>query len=396
MYVEEVLFTPDGDLAVVVRPTWRTSRCGECGRQAPRYDRRHQRRWRHLSIGRIGVHLLYEPWRVSCRGCGVRTEKVPWAEHGSRFTYEFEEMAAYLAQVTDQTQVSRLLRIAWATVGSIVHRVVRRRLDPERMSQLRRIGVDEFSYRKRHRYLTLVVDHDARRVVWAAPGRRAETLHAFFDHLGEPGCEQLDLVTIDMAAGYLKAIQERLPRARVVFDRFHVQQLASAALDEVRRSIVREGCAGSARKAIKNLRYVLLKNPSKLSPSEHSRLSELQRTHQPLYRAYLLKETLAEALEQTNLDDAREVLRAWLAWASRSRLKPFVKAARTVRKYFDGILAYVDHRITNGLVEGLNAKLRLVARRAYGFHSHQALIAMLFLNCGGIVLDPPLPQPTQS
>lgn len=390
MYVEKVLFTIDGDLAIGVRPSWRRSRCGECGRQARRYDRRGVRRWRHLPLGRTQIDLLYEPWRVSCRRCGVRVEEVSWAPHRGRFTYDFEEMAAYLAQVTDQTQVSRLLGISWKTVGSIIERVVARRLDPDRLAGLRRIGIDEFSYRKRHRYLTIVVDHDRRRVVWAGVGRSAETLGRFFDLLGEQGCRRIELATIDMAGGYIKAIRERLPAAQIVFDRFHVERLALDALDEVRRSMVRE-LEGTERRAVKGLRYLLLKNPWNLSHLEEQRLSEVQRTNRKLYRAYLLKETLADALDQHDLELARTLLRDWLSWAARSQLKPFVKAARTIRQHLDGILAYVSTRLTNGLTEGLNGKLRLVARRAYGFHSPQPLIAMLFLTCGGLVLNPPLP-----
>ena len=390
MFVQDVQFCLDASLGIEVRPSWRLSRCGQCSRRAPRYDRRPVRRWRHLPWGRTSVDLLYEPWRVDCEHCGVRVEQVPWAAHGSRFTRDFEEMAAYLAQVTDQTQVSRLLGIAWQTVGSIVERVVADRLDSDRLGGLRRIGVDEFSYRKRHRYLTLVVDHDRRRVVWAAEGRSAETLKKFFDLLGPEGCAEIELATIDMAAGYIKAIEESLPQAQIVFDRFHVERLASDALDEVRRAMVREVQGTAEGKAIKGLRFLLLKNPGNLSSEQEQRLSDVQRTNQRLYRAYLLKETLAEALEQEDVDLAREQLRDWLSWASRSRLKPFVKTARTIRKHFDGILAYVQTRLTNGLTEGINNKLRVIARRAYGFHSPQPLIAMLLLTCGGIKLEPPL------
>jgi transposase len=390
MFVKDVQFCLDASLGIEVRPSWRLSRCGQCSRRAPRYDRRPVRRWRHLPWGRTSVDLLYEPWRVDCEHCGVRVEQVPWAAHGSRFTRDFEEMAAYLAQVTDQTQVSRLLGISWQTVGSIVERVVADRLDSDRLVGLRRIGVDEFSYRKRHRYLTLVVDHDRRRVVWAAEGRSAETLKQFFDLLGPESCAEIELATIDMAAGYIKAIEESLPQAQIVFDRFHVERLASDALDEVRRAMVREVQGTAEGKAIKGLRFLLLKNPGNLSSEQEQRLSDVQRTNQRLYRAYLLKETLAEALEQEDVDLAREQLRDWLSWASRSRLKPFVKTARTIRKYFDGILAYVQTRLTNGLTEGINNKLRVIARRAYGFHSPPPLIAMLLLTCGGIKLEPPL------
>ena len=195
MHVRDAHVATDGPLSVWVRPSWRRSRCGRCGRRRPRYDRRPLRQWRHLPWGRTPVWLQYAPWRVSCRRCGVRVERVPWAAGSSVFTAPFEELAAYLAQVTDRTTVSRALGISWQAVGSIVERVVSRRLDPERLAGLRRIGVDEFSYRKRHHYLTVVVDHDKRRVVWAGKGRSAETLKKFFDLLGPSGCEQIVLVT---------------------------------------------------------------------------------------------------------------------------------------------------------------------------------------------------------
>ena len=396
MFVKAVQFRPDGSLAIEVRPSWRLSRCGQCSRRAPRYDRRPLRRWRHLPWGRTMMDLLYAPWRVNCPCCGVRVEQVPWAVAGSRFTQDFEEMAAYLAQVTDHTQVSRLLGISWQTVGKIVERIVSERLDPDRLVGLRRIGVDEFSYRKRHHYLTLVVDHDRRRVVWASGGRSAETLKEFFDLLGPEACDQIELATIDMAAGYIKAIEESLPQAQIVFDRFHVERLALDALDEVRRAMVREVKGTAEGKAIKGLRFLLLKNPYNLSSGQEQKLSAVQQTHRRLYRAYLLKETLAEALDQDDVDLARQLLRDWLSWASRSRLKPFVKTARTIRKHFEGILAYVQTRLTNGLTEGFNNKLRVIARRAYGFHSPQPLIAMLLLTCGGIQLKPPLARPATS
>ena len=198
----------DCPLVVSVAPSWRRSRCGTCGRRAARYDRQPIREWRHLSWGRVPALLRYAPWRVSCRRCcGVKVERVPWASGVSVFTSEFEELAAYLSQVTDRTSVSRLLGISWATVGNIVERVVARRLDGARFAQLRRIGVDEFSYRKRHHYLTVVVDHDdARRVVWAGKGRSAETLGAFFGQLGPGGCARIELVTADLASSWQKAL----------------------------------------------------------------------------------------------------------------------------------------------------------------------------------------------
>jgi len=319
---------------------------------------------------------------------------VPWAEIGSRFTELFEELVAYLAQATDKTQVSRLAGIAWASVGAIVTRVVARCQDTSRFEGLRRIGIDEFSYRKHHRYLTIVVDHDRRRVVWAGKGRSSKSLAPFFEELGKEGRAAIKVATIDMAQGYIKAIGENLPEAQIVFDRFHVQKLAGDAVDEVRREIQRRSKGTEEEKALRKSRYALLKSPWDLSPIEREKLASVQQANRPLFRAYLLKETLRKALNYKQPWRARLALKGWLAWASRSKLAPFVRTGRTIRKHLEGVMAYVSERLTNGIVEGINNRLRVIARRAYGFHSPGPLIAMLFLCCGGIVLNPPLPVPT--
>jgi transposase len=178
---------------------------------------------------------------------------------------------------------------------------------------------------------------------------------------------------------------------QIVFDRFHVQQLARDAVDEVRRQQWRQLQGTDEGKSIKDSRYALLKNPWNLTRDERNKLSEIQRDNAKLYRAYLLKESLAKALDYLQPKRASDALDAWLAWASRSKLKPFVKAARTIRKYKKRILAYIKDRLTNGIVEGFHNKVRAIARRAYGFHSPKPLIAMTFLSCGGISLDPPIP-----
>ncbi len=390
LVVDAFSFEPRG-LVLDVRPRHRRPRCGGCGRKRPGYDRSAPAHWRHLGIGDLKIWLRYAPRRVSCRRCGIRTERVPWAGPGSRFTRDFEELTAYLARATDQTAVTHLLGIAWRTVGAIVGRVVGRRLDQDRLQGLRRIGIDEFSYRKRHRYLTLVVDHDRRRVVWAGEGKGAEALSGFFKALGPKGCAALETVTMDMSGGYQKALAQHAPHAEVVFDRFHVQRLASDALDAVRREQLREQRGTPEGKELFRSRFTLWKNPWNLSDQERRKLKTIERSNQKLYRAYLLKEALAQALDYRQPWRARQALREWLGWASRSRLPAFVKLARTIRKHLEGILGYIGERLTNGIVEGINTRLRMVARRAFGFHSPQALISMLYLCCGGVRLEPRLP-----
>jgi len=353
-------------------------------------------RWVHLNIGVMRLILEYAPRRVECPDCGVRVELVPWARAGSRFTRLFEEMVAYLAQITNKTEVSRMTGISWRTVGNIVSRVVAEKLDPNRLDGLKRIGVDEFSYRKRNRYITTVVDHDRHRIVWAKEGKSSETLDAFFEELGPERASKLEIVTMDMSAAFIKSVRDKAPKAKIVFDLFHVLKLASEAVENVRRAKVNqlnELDNPEEAAAVKKSRYALLKNPWDLSAKEWDKLAAIQKHNAPLYRAYLLKEALADIFREPSKETAEDELDRWLAWASRSKLKPFVKAARTVRKYKDGILAYVETKLTNGLVEGFNNKLRMIARRAFGFHSSGALIGMLFLCCGGIAVTPPLPGP---
>lgn len=380
-----------------VKPTWRKPRCSKCGKICPGYDHRNTPiRWVHLHLGAIRIILEYAPRRVQCPTCGVRVEEVPWARQDSRFTRPFEEMTAYLAQITNKTEVSRMMGIAWRTVGNIIERVVADKLDAERLENLRRIGVDEFSYRKRHRYITVVVDHDRKRVVWAAEGKSSETLNAFFDELGKERAGKLETITIDMSAAFIKSIEDKAPQAQIVFDLFHVLKLASEAVDEVRRSMVRrlmEIDSPDEAAAVKKSRFVLLRRPWDLSSKEWDKLSAIQEHNAPLYRAYLLKESLSDVFDETSIEAAKEALNRWLAWASRSKLQPFVKTAGTIREYKDRILAYIETKLTNGMTEGFNNKLRMIARRAFGFHSAGALIAMLFLCCGGVTTDPPLPGP---
>ncbi len=384
----------DGNLLIEVRPRRGRPRCGLCGQVCPGYDRRKTKRWRHLLFGKSIVYLTYAPRRVQCRVCGVRNEQVPWGASDGHYTWEFEELTAYLTQGAAKTLVAKLMAVAWVSVGAIVGRVVHRNLDPSRLKGLRRIGIDEFSYRKRHRYVTVVVDHDRRRVVWAGEGRSAESLQGFFEQLGPAGSARIETVTMDMAAGYIKAVQEALPHAKIVFDRFHVQQLASRALDDVRRRMVRALGATAQASQLKGLRYVLLRHGIDLDSDDIDKLEEARLSSRGLYRAYRGKEELVAIFDETDPRKAERLLRRWLAWAARSRLPEFVKVGRTIRKHFDRIMTYFEERLTNGLVEGFNNKLRVIARRAFGFHSSEALIAMLYLISGGIILDPVLPKPT--
>ena len=226
--------------------------------------------------------------------------------------------------------------------------------------------------------------------MWCAPGRNARTLQAFFDLLGERK-HTIRAVSIDMAGGYQQAISENLPQAEVCFDPFHVVRLAQRAVDQVRRDEwnAHERSHTPQGKWIKGTRWSLLKAPEKQSIEQLALLHQVQEANKPLYRAFLLKEELRLLYQLEDLTLAPQHLDAWLTWASRSRLQPFVKLARTIRRHRDGILAAIRLGLNNGRLEGLNSRIRLISHRSFGFHSAEPLIALIHLCCGRITVQLP-------
>jgi transposase len=388
--VIDVSFTADGVIVTVrLRRRRRVcSRCGQTGRLA--IHGRRVKRWRHLDLGANRCIVECELRRLWCPACGAQFEAVPWARPGSRYTRDFEDVVAWLAQQMAKTPIAGLLRIGWDTVGRIVERVLADHLDEDRLEGLVCIGVDEISYRRHHRYLTSVVDHRGGAIVWCAAGRNAATLRAFFDELGERK-QSIRAISIDMSGGYEKAIREALPAAEIAFDPFHVVRLAQRAVDQVRRDEwnAHERSHTNAGRWIKGTRWSLLKAPAKQTIDQLALLGEVQQANKALYRAFLLKEELRLLYQ---LDDPRLApahLDAWLAWASRSRLTPFIKLARTIRRHRPGILAAIRLGLTNGRLEGLNSRIRLISHRSFGFHSADPLIALVYLCCAGITIDLP-------
>jgi len=363
--------------------------CSGCGQVGGTLHDRRVKRWRHLNLGSCRCTVECELRRVWCRDCGARPEAVPWARAGSGYTRDFEDLVAFLAQQMAKAPIARLLRIAWDSVGKIVERVVADQLDDRRLHGLVAIGCDEISYRKGQRYLTCVADHASGRIIWARPGRNAATLQAFFDELGEHK-GSIRAVSIDMSAGYENAIRAAVPDAEVCFDPFHIVKLANEAVNEIRRADwnAQRKSKTPRGKWIKGVRWALVKAPERLTARQAVKLAEAQHANRGLYRAYLLKEELRALYHLPDPSLAAEHLKAWLAWASRSKLKPFVKLARTIRRHRDGILAAIRLGLTNARLEGLNSKVRLISHRSFGFHGPDPLIALIYLCAGGVVIDP--------
>ncbi len=390
-WVRDVAF---GSEAMIVTVALRRKRaiCSGCGAGGLPIKDHRVKRWRHLDAGGMRCVIECRLRRLYCPGCGDLPEMVEWARGGARYTRDFDDLCAWLAQQMSQTQVTRLMRIGWETVGKILARVVAEKLPAGRLDGLRLIGVDEVSYGADHKFLTCVADHETGGIVWATEGRNAASLQAFFDGLTPEQKASIQAVSIDMSAGYEKAIRapEGVPHAQVCFDPFHVVQLAGKAVDQVRRDEYnRHGRSATGEgKWIKGTRYSLLKDTAKQTARQLLKLAEVVLMNKRLYRAFLLYGEL-RYIYRLPKDEAAERLEAWLAWASRSRLKPFVKLARTIRKHKSGVLAAVEIGLSNGRLEALNSKVRLLSHRAYGFHSADALIAMIYLCCAGIQIALP-------
>jgi transposase len=415
--IEGMLFDEDADAVVVeVRPRKGSQRrCGRCGRRAPWYDRGEgRRRWRGLDLGTVRVLLEGDAPRVNCPTHGPTVIQVPWARHAAGHTRAFDDTVAWLAVQCSKTAVCELMRVAWRTVGSIVTRV-NADIDAavDRFADLHRIGIDEISYKRGHRYLTVVVNHDTGALIWARPGRDDKTLASFFDLLSDERCAQITHVTSDAADWIERVVARRCPQAVRCADPFHVVAWATDALDEVRRqawndarALARaEGRRGRGRprtdapprpghqraRGLMKGRYALWKNPENLTDRQRAKLDWIAKTDPRLYRAYLLKEGLRTVFVLKG-DTGKEALDRWLSWAQRCRIAPFVELRRKIIKHRAAIDANLDHGLSNALTESVNTKIRLLTRIAFGFRSADALIALAMLALGGH--PPTLPSRT--
>lgn len=388
------------------------SRCPICGRKCSGYDSTTERRsWRALDFGTCTVYILSNVNRVQCPDHGVHTEQVPWAYHHSGFTKEFEQQVAYLALHLNRTEVSKLMRINWRTVGTILSRT-KDRLEPDssiRFKDLKRIGIDETSYRKGHKYVTVVVDHDTDQVIWVGKGTGKEVLSSFFALLTQEQRESIELVSADGARWIQSCIEEWLPNCERCIDGFHVVQWAVDCMDELRKEVWREARQekkeqpkrgrGRPRRGEevktatiygKGYKYALGKNPENLTEHQRSCLDEIKDLYPRMFRGYQLKEGLRKVF-QCSKETIEEELKNWLSWACRSKLKPFVELSKKIRRHKEAIIATVRHGLSNARIESTNNKIKVLIRKSYGFRNIQNLIDMIMIVCSRLYYDIKLP-----
>ena len=401
-------------IVIKARPTKiEQCRCGLCHRKGKYYDKgQGERRWRALDIGSQMAYIEAPVERVRCKKHGVVTAAVPWARHDTWFCRSFEDTLAWLTVQTSHSVVSEFMRVDWHTVDRACKRVYD---DLEaasscRFDRLVNIGIDETSYKKGHKYITVVVNHDTNSVVWCSKGFGKTVLTQFFERLTPEQRASIRCVSADGARWIAECVEEFCPNAERCVDPFHVVAWATEVLDKERRRAWAEAnaTAKAAQKrkpgrpvkgdvvnpekkdarALKNLRYVLLKNPENLSANQKDQLKFLTKANPRLYRAYLLKEGLRLALKAGS-DEISEALTKWMGWAQRCRIPAFRELRLKIKRHFKAIVAAATHGLSNARIEATNNKIKLIIRRAYGFRNMDNMIAMIMLSCSSV--HPSLP-----
>ncbi len=359
--------------------------CPRCGQLCAVHDTV-DKEWRHLDFWQHRTDLRARVPRVTCAEHGVLQVEVPWARAGSGFTLMMEGMILLLAQQMSVSAAARLLRTTDHRLWRVIDHYVMAAHRDKDWSKVRRILVDETSARRGRRYVTNVIDAESTDLLMMAKDRGADTLGEFAaamtKHGGRP--EQITEIVMDMSPAYIAGAAAYFPGARVVFDAFHIMKMAGQALDKVRKDVARKG--GDLRGGL----WALRGNAWTRNSEQQERRSQLMAAYPALGRAVALREFLQDALAGSD----RSQLEAWLAWAQRSRLAAFRDLARTIKRHFNGILAYMETRLTNGVMEAINGLLQLAKRIARGFRNFYYFRLAAYLKAGGLNLQAPRLLPT--
>jgi transposase len=363
--------------------------CPVCGQLCPLYD--HEvKRWRHLNFWQHSTYLSARVPRIRCPQHQVKQVTVPWARPESGFTLMFEAFVMALARDMPMAAIADLVTEHDTRLWRIVQHYVAQAHAEQDWSTVTTVAIDETATRKGHRYATVVVQLDEQRkqparLLFMTPNRSASCVGEFVTAMPAHGAQaqQVQLAAIDMGPAYQKGVREHLPQAQIVFDRFHVMQLAGRAVDEVRKQLRGEGAD------VKGALWALRGNASMLSEKQLQVRHEICARHKELGRAMALRESLQETWEWTQVEHAQWHLKAWCSWAMRSRLAAFKQLAQSIRNHWDGILAYYPHRITSAAIESINGIIQTARRRARGFRNFNNLKAICYWMAGDLNLKIP-------
>ena len=344
-----------------------------------------EKEWRHLDFFQHAAFLHARTPRIKCDNCGVRLVNVPWARPGSGFTLLFEALVMMLIPAMPVRAAADLVDEHDTRLWRVVHHHVDEARARADFSKVKRVSIDETAARRGHNYVSLFVDIDERRVLFVTPGRDAATVEKFADDLEAHGgdASQIKQVSIDMSQAFIKGVGDNLTEAEITFDKFHAVKLINEAVDKVRREEVK------TQPELKSTRYLWLKNAVNLSTAAHDKLASLTRLHLRTGRAYQMRLAFQEIYAQPTRQWGELFLDRWLGWAKRSRLEPMKAVARTIDRHRDGILAWFDSGIANGLIEGINSLVQAAKAKARGYRTVRCLAAMTYLLAGRLDLKLP-------
>jgi transposase len=378
-------------VVVAVKPHKTGCRCPLCGHRGKIVHTMKPRRWQDGRVCGRSVWLHYCPREIRCRTHGRHIEQIPWAVPSARVSSRFEYLLLRYCQWMPQVIAARMLGIAASTLSDLLHRVIDRERQGHQIRGLKTIGIDEISYAKGHKYATIVYDLERSRVVWVGRGKGRETIDRFFQHrLSDYQKAKIKWACCDMSEAYIGAIKAHCPQAQLVLDRFHVAKALNQAVDEVRKEQWREA-SGEDRKLLKGLRWILFHHSSTRSRQDNQTLKALEKANRRIYRAWQLKDEFEQFWNYKARWAAERFLKHWTTSALRSRLQPLRKFVGTVRKHADGIIAFIDTRLTNAVAEGLNRIIRMVKNRASGFATLDAFADMIYLCVGDLDIPAQIP-----
>lgn len=378
----------DGEILVHLDNGDKRPPCPECGKLCSGYDTR-SRRWRHLDTCQYRTVLVAQVPRIECPVHGVLQIRVPWSEPGSRFTALFESLVIDWLQEASISAVTRLVGLDWGEVDRIMTRAVARGLTRRERRLPQRIGVDETSFQKRHEYVTVVCDQQEDVVVHVADGRGRDSLDDFYKTFDKEQRQAVESVAMDMWAAYIGSTVQYIPGAetKIAFDKFHVAQHLSNAVDKIRRQenkfLVEQG-----DERLKGSKYLWLQNPDNMSDERWSSFESLRQASLKTARAWAIKELAMSLWQYTYRGSARKAWNKWYSWAIRSRLEPIQEVAKMVQRHLEGILTAIVRGVTNARSEGINAKIQWIKYTARGFRNRERFRNAIYFHIGGLQLHP--------
>lgn len=391
VYGKVRMLEENGELAIEVEIEARTNGraiCSGCGHPAPGYDRLAKRRFEYVPLWGIAVYLVYAMRRVECSRCGVKVERVPWAEGKSPLTTSYKWFLARWAKRLSCQEVARVFQTTWEHVFRSVKYAVSWGLAHRDLEGIEAIGVDEIQWQRGHKYLTLVyqIDEDCRRLLWVGKDRTTKTFLRFFRMFGKERSSQLRFVCSDMWKPYLKVIARKAGQAVHVLDRFHVMAKMNKAIDEVRAAEAKRLERDGYEPVLKHSRWCLLKRKENLTEKQAVKLSELLRYNLQSVRSRLMREDFQQFWEYFYPACAAKFLDEWCTRTMRSKIEPMKKIAKTLRRHRDLILNWfrAEGAISAGIAEGLNNKAKLTMRKAYGFRTEKAINIALYHQLGDL------------